>query len=338
MKEANTCRQSGDAAERELAALKSAFRSFLKTLWDDLRSRPPGPDAGNSISVLPESDGAGADGTLRLGKAVPSGAGGAETMAAAAAQVEVVVPKGVEIVGADGGEVGFVGIGDGPSGGVPGGAFAELTEAEVSDIMQALSTDSSSPSSSSRDPDTAPAAPSQLEETAPGTQQLPGSSGIATTSPSLDREFEGEAAFSARVELALEGQNTSAALADMLRSLRADSFSKEASGALNGGRVFPPPPPPHAETAPLEVWSGAGADTGWAADAGGEAHTQGRWSHDQAANRVGDGSSGGGRGGGISRGGGRRLLSPLQEMPSSSRSDGGSSGFGGNFEQLVVED
>ncbi|CAM9536480.1 unnamed protein product [Ectocarpus fasciculatus] len=204
VRRAKDSEKSGDAAELEFAALKSAFRSFLKTLWDDLRSRPPvappttsvAADAcpavpevvtghagrtGNDSSVGQHVSGAGStSGDGRSGKgakswtrkegdasAAPTSTGlfpvdaaerheqgeSGQEMFAGLAKATVAIAAARE----DGG----VEVSPIERGGGGGGPFGELTEAEVSDIMQALSlsddqggsrlllSSSSSPSSSS---------------------------------------------------------------------------------------------------------------------------------------------------------------------------------------------
>lgn len=347
-REAKTCRQSGDAAERELAALKSAFRSFLKTLWDDLRSRPVGAAVSGSSGTLPERGGASTQGRLDSGKTVSRPTIGVAAIAA---------PAGLAIVRPEDGKDGSAGVvstareGEGRGGG-QGGPFSELTEAEVSDIMQALRVDSSS-SSFANQVAPAPPAPQKLKEIAPlppppPTQSLPGSSGLAPASLVLDREFEGEEAFAARVESALGGQNTSAALADMLRSLREQGFSKGAGGAVDkGGSRLPPqqqPPaqlhPPHVmPTPPPTAWSNARTSEGWTVGSRDQSDTLERWSHALEPSFAGDvllGSSASGVGGGGGSGGG--FLSPLEEVTSGSPSEGAASGFGGGVPNLAVED
>ncbi|CBN80212.1 expressed unknown protein [Ectocarpus siliculosus] len=322
VRRAKDSEKSGDAAELELAALKSAFRSFLKTLWDDLRSRPPlAPPAAGAADACPAapdvvgglagrtgidsstkasagqhgSGGGSASGDGRSGKGAKSwtrkegdaaaqkhkqGDAGQELFAGLAKATAAIAAAG------EGGgvEVSPTGRGGGGGGG-EGSPFGELTEAEVSDIMQALSLSddqggsrlllsSSSPSSSSssssslylnvpvaateptrmgtalltsqqqqqqeqeqeiadgrveRPTETAPPRPlrdGELEKRGfpDGSGQVGNEKEPYTEHKST--EFEGTTAFADRVESALGGSNTSADLAEVLRSLRASGLSK----------------------------------------------------------------------------------------------------------------
>lgn len=262
-KDAKTCRQAGVAAEHELTTLKAAFRSFLKTLWDDMKHRPVNsatfrsddtncpadPETLSSATPLPlrakpfpERRDTSAEGGLDPdpGRLRSSETGGDTAMSRAGASAPV--PAGFVVVKAKGGERDFAGAVDaaGDGANTNGGPFEELTEAEVSDIMQALSGDSySHPFSDRVAKPTVP--PPDLLDSAPVTQLLPSFRSAAAMSPPLDREDE--EAFSARVESALAGRNTSAALEDVLCSMHAQNVSETAAGTIGGGPPAQPQPP-----------------------------------------------------------------------------------------------
>lgn len=313
IREAKTSRLSGEALERELVALKSAFRSFLKTLWDDLRSRPPNRNA----KVVPPQ--------TRVGNAEQGVLGGEGVLRAtqdsAASASET--PEGFGVVREEGAKrelTGAVGLATGEE---LGGPFPELTEAEVSDIMQALSFDSSS-SALSNAAESSRAAP-ELEGVAPSALP-PGMSATPAASPPVDPRFEGDEAFATRVESALGGQNTSAALADMLRSLRSQGFSRRPGGAVGLGSLLPAQLPSVSSRQP-QTSSAIGAAGGWAVDSSENSHPLERWSRDSGtAQLAGDGVGGG------------TFLSPLEEVLSGSSSDGVARGFGGGLEELLVGD
>lgn len=345
VRRAKDSEKSGDAAELELAALKSAFRSFLKTLWDDLRSRPPpAPPAAGAADACPavpevvsghtgrtgiDSSAKASAGEHASGGGSPSGDGrsgkGADSWtlkdadAAAAPTSTALFPinaaeshkqgdagqemfaglsKATAAIAAagEGGGVAVSPIGRGGEGGGGGGSpFGELTEAEVSDIMQALSlsddqggsrlllSSSSSPSSSSSssslyrnlpvaaaEPTRAGSAPSTTQQHQQREEMVDGRvEGPTTTAPPRPQrdgelehrgfpdgsgelgkekepnaeqnstEFERTTAFADRVESALGGSNTSAALAEVLRSLRASGLSKTVADiAVDDGAIF----------------------------------------------------------------------------------------------------
>lgn len=280
-REARTCRRSGDAAERELVALKSAFRSFLKTLWVDLRSRPTG--------LLAEVA-TGNENGLRH-KDSDSLAG--NDRAAAAAAISPTFKEVVDESGADDSaahrsasvanpdEVEWECRWPGPF----AGSFPELTEAEVSDIMRSLSPDYSLASSSSPTanaalnllPRAADHVPPLLgdstnnvseEDTSPA--QPPGDRVPEIHSQSRSCEVEEEEAISAKLESALSDRDTSAALAGMLRSMRSSQVRPRRS--MNGTShaehepaTLPPPPP----LMGLAVYPDVAADEPWARKAEG---------------------------------------------------------------------
>ena len=335
--EAKTCKQAGEAAERELATLKAAFRSFLKTLWEDMRHGPATSATFSSSTPLPARRDTGAEGRLSPSRLVPSGTGDGTAMSQAGASVAV--PSGFVVGKPEDREQDVAGAaiaGQDPK--TNGGPFAGLTEAEVSDIMLALSGDSRSQSFSDRV--AAPPIPPDLIGPAPVSQLLPSFRGAAPTSPPLDREFEEEEAFSARIESALDGQNTSAALADMLPSLHAHSVSEVAAGARDGEPlVLPQQPPPNAQSDSLTTW--AEPSTGVMPSPGpiDANFSLERWPHvqtpDHAASEVllGSGESLGGRDLGVS------LNPAVRNAPSCLASDGAAVfTFGGNTDSLLVED
>lgn len=320
-KEAEACRQNSDDAERELATLKTAFRSFLKTLWNDLRSRPPPNGAVKAISSsgVPED----------AGRVSRNDIGGTAAAAGNVAAAVAGVQAGVGVSTTNDGSVNAIATGIGE-----GGPFAELTEAEVSDMMQALSADSSSSG--------IPVAPSPRLEgegalsVAPRIPSgLTGSVGVIS-SPSLTKELDAEDAFSARVETALAGQDTSAALADMLFSLRSQGLSE--GGGRGGGRVEPlllPHPSMHQpRQGQLARWRETVASDGLGAlgsrEGGGDV---GGWPPSSPLSSVVTSALLG------SGGSGRGLLGPLvEEALSSSPTDEAGFGFTGGHDRLVVED
>lgn len=258
MNDAKTCKRIGDAADLELSALKSAFRSFLNTLVGDLKSHPLIPTAVMS-NVLPQGDR-----ISRIKRISPhaeisrngmSAAAGVGTMRSTtnfgSERSQGLSPSGNES------ESGLLHVSRPPSPPAAGQShdspIAELTEAEVSDIMQELSLDSSMSSVSSSlhqagavaDATATVAVVTTLPTPPRETGPTPGTAGAVSLaalvspqgtrigvpssgrveSPPLSSQFKKDAAFSARVESALGSQNTSAALADMLRSMRLPKFS-----------------------------------------------------------------------------------------------------------------
>lgn len=215
-----------------------------------------------------------------------------------------------------------------------GGPFAELTEAEVSDMMQALSTDSSSSG--------IPVAPPPRQEgeealyVAPRLRSgLSGSVGVIA-SPSPTKEVDAEDAFSARVETALAGQNTSAALADMLRSLRSQGLSEGGGGGADrvGPLLFSHPPPHQPRRGQPAQWreTVAGDNLGvfGSRDGGGDV---GGWPPSAPLSSAVTSALLGGKGNG------RDFLGPLvEEALSSSPTDEAASGFVGGHDRLLVED
>eukprot|EP00903_Cladosiphon_okamuranus_P006177 g6074.t1 len=506
-RKARTSEESGDAAERELAALKSAFRSFLKTLWDDLRSRPPHSaapvsgggggaddagvgarrDAGIGARKCEAGDSSplfqvgGIAGAGRDHAGIPALHGSASTESkegGGAAGVPSKAPGfGVSPMGSQGerraGEEMFAGLGKATAamtaaaaenvrvaatppgaggGGVGDSAFGDLTEAEVSDIMQALSAEdeggcpslplsSFSSSSSSRPrhyPIALPPVPGELSATRsssleqhhqpqpampPGLAGAAESGGRATSrTPSAplvvsdggglggdetvvddsigedeaklhaDRrmrfsdegpprrpppppaaaaaaaapsgaaqgsspEFEGKEAFADRVEAALGSSNTSAALADMLRSLRTSSFAKAVAEEVEGaasreevGRTIPQAPR-RGGSSLSRSWSQPGvtpASAAWRpldSRSPGELDAVGRWPtlHNEASRAGGGVWLGGVGGGGSNSRVGGTMLSPLEEMASAESRAGtlaAGSSFGdggGASDKLLVE-
>ncbi|CAM9788122.1 unnamed protein product [Scytosiphon promiscuus] len=359
VRRAKDSERSGDAAELELAALKAAFRSFLKTLWDDLRSRPISalsPVVGTGLNIHPvpgivpaissgnrdvgsgrgdgtAQNGARSHGMREEGGSAVAGFDGessglsstsgvswmeeaSESATAAAAAVpsagEDVVAgfeKGTGAMAAaaavSGGRV-VSGLASGSAGNGRRSPFAELTEAEVSDIMQALSAGEGdgesfllSASLSLHDessaekicgrgaaPISASLCPQQHRAMGPeGAQeartptathlQLPGrgsgrekehflrerENSVEQKSTSIDHKsvkYEGKEAFADRVEMALGGSNPSAALAVMLRSLRASSFTKAVTDGFPGSEILPPAPLAREETKFSRSWSQPG--------------------------------------------------------------------------------
>lgn len=337
MNEAKTCRQAGDAAERELATLKAAFRSFLKTLWEDMRHRPASLATFTSTRPSPARRETGAEERIDPNRLVPSATG--DGTAISRAGPSALVPTGLVVAKAEDGQRGVAGVADANHGvKTSEDPFAELTEAEVSDIMLALSGDSYSHSCSDRV--TAPPAPPDVIDPVPVTQTqlLQSCRGAAPTSPPLDREFEEEEAFSARIELALGGQNTSAALADMLRSFHTHNFSEVAAGAGDGGPlVLPPQPPPNAQSGLMKTWAERRAEVTQAPVPSDANDSLDRRSHvqtpDHATNEVLLGSSDGH--------GDRKpgFGSAVRTAPSCSALDGAAVfTFRGNTESLLVED
>lgn len=356
-KDAKTCQQAGDAAKHELTTLKAAFRSFLKTLWDDMKHRPANSAAFRSddtnhrpaISAtfssatplpvrakpLPEKRDTSADGGLDPGRLVPCGTGDDIAMCRAGASAPI--PSGFVVVKAKDGKRDLAGAVDAAGDGAKtkGGPFGELTEAEVSDIMQALSGDSYSHSSSDR-VETPSVPPPDLLDSAPVTQFLPSFRDAAAMSPPLDREFEEEEAFSARIESALAGHNAPAALADMLRSLHAHNFSEVVVDAVGGEPLVLPQPPPNAQSGLSTIRAEPRAV---ATQAPGPSNTNvslERWPRAQTLDHASESLlfSGDGRGdlhSGV-------LLNYGGNPPSFSALDGAAFTFGGNADSLLVED
>lgn len=336
--EAKACRRAGDAAERELATLKAAFRSFLKTLWDDMRHRPDTLATFSSTRPLPTRREKDAEESLGPRRLVPSGTGDGTATSRAGASLPR--PTGFVVVKVEGGERDVAGAADADHGAkTNGGQFAELTEAEVSDIMLALSGDSCSQPSSDRV--VAPPVPPDIIDPASATHLFSSSRGAAPMSPPLDREFEEEEAFSARIESALEGQNTSAALSDILGSMHAHNFSEMAAGAGGGGPLMRPqePPPPNVQADSLTTWAERRAGVTQASGPSDANVSFERWPHAQAPDPavsevlLGSGGGRGDRDPGV-------LLSPVaRNAPSCSALDGATVfTFGGNPDSLMVED
>ena len=304
-----------------------------------MRHRPAPLATFSNTRPSPASRDTGAEGRLDPNRLVPTGTGDGTAMSRAGPSVPV--PTVLVVAKAEDGERGVAGVADANHGvKTSEGPFAELTEAEVSDIMLALSGDSYSHSFSDRV--AAPPVPPDLIDPVPvaQTQLLPSFGGAAPMSPPLDREFEEEEAFSARIESALEGQNTSAALADMLRSLHAHNLSEVAAGAGDGGPLVPPPqPPPNAQSGLLTTWAERRAEVTQAPDPSDANISLERWSHvqtlDHAASEV-LLRSGGGHG---DRNPGVLLSSAVRSAPSCSALDGAAVfTFGGNTDSLLVED
>lgn len=337
--EAKTCRRAGDAAKLELATLKAAFRSFLKTLWDDMRHRPDTLATFGSTRPLPTRREKCAEGGLGPRRLVPSGTGDGTVTSRAGEPLPI--PTGFVVVKAEDRERDVAGAADadhGPK--TNGGEFAELTEAEVSDIMLALSGDSCSQPFSDRV--VAPPVPPAITDHASATDPFSSSRGAAPMSPPLDREFEEEEAFSARIESALEGQNASAALTDIFGSMHAHNISEMAAGeGVSGPLVRPqePPPPPNAQAASLATWAERRAGATQAPGPSDVNVSLERWPHAQAPDPavsevlLGSGNGRGDRDPGV-------LLSAVaRSVPSCSALDGAAVfTFGGNPDSLMVED
>lgn len=235
--EAEVCRQSGDAAGRELASLKSAFRSFLKTLWEDLRPRLPFVSAAGI--VFPARDLLDRDrGVVRPPDAPPSIVNTSEA------------PKttdGFRLDIEDQQQVveGVISA-PGPTSGAQADTIAELTETEILDIMQDLS-------------DTDPLEPFFMSTTQERTLAPP--SGGATSEPcQRNRRYntgDSDVSYGKLIEglqYGLETRNASTALGDTLRSLHLEGLSGGRSGvtqeaySMSPHLPLPPPCLPMAET------------------------------------------------------------------------------------------
>lgn len=259
-REVMASRQTGDAATRELVALKSAFRSFLKTLWDDLLSRPLALAA--EASTRDQNMCTNGNATMRptqprctanrrSANTIMNDIGNAIMPASTSQRVNT--------YSADQGESSQLAaiattstaqhpreaVGPGPFQGLIG----ELSEAEISDIMQALSMDSSSSS------DPVPPATATLHQgpesdsayTLADSSTSEQSGGMAAArSPTTPRLQDEDRAFSARVESALGDRDISAALAKMLYSMRSSwgSWRECVDGSRPGDPLVPAPPPP----------------------------------------------------------------------------------------------
>lgn len=272
-REVITCRQTGDAATRELVALKSAFRSFLRTLWDDLLSRPLALVA--EAGTRDQNEGTNGNATVRPRASPLTRDGLSENTIMndiGNAVMAASTSHKVDTYSVDEGASNQLGVAamtgavrqDHPRGAIgPGpfeGPFGELSEAEVSDIMQALTIDSSS-SSSHLAPNAALGLQQRLEDDPAFTLALEGSivsdsrpdpstagqtRGMATTRPPATPRLEkGDEEFSARVESALGDKDISAALTKMLRSMRSSggSWRECVDGSSLGDPLVPAPPP-----------------------------------------------------------------------------------------------
>lgn len=248
IKEARMCRQSKGATTRELAALKSAFHSFIGMLWDDLRSRPTSiVDFATSAHQKIQRD----DADVRTRDAEREGISTYSTESGCATRTKVSTAEDYDTSTYT------------PAGSLArvdsrrDGCFAELTKAEVSDIMMALN----------------PVPPTSSGVTSITSSTVDVQAGEALTwailaqSLSQDasrqaRELElDDATFSARVEAALGGFDTSKILGDMLRSMHWQGRQNRDLGA--DGQLMqalaPRTPPttslPTAFTAPFQILS-----------------------------------------------------------------------------------
>lgn len=432
---AKNSEKSGDAAELELAALKSAFRSFLKTLWDDLRSRPvpllspvvgagfgvgpasctaaagPGgrPDVGSSSSGSGTKSRVRPQGSRERGRSAVAIFDGESSGLSSTSRVSwmeeasdspaaVAVPSTNEHVcaglakatAAMATAVAEEGVDDHVAASAKGGGsspFAELTEAEVSDIMQALSVgeggadsfllSTSSSLSSFHDPSWAEttgkgaaaivsssprqrhsvlgsegkgreAMPAATQPTLPAPdsgaekEEMLGDSKsfVEQDPPFVDHkraDFEGKEAFADRVELALGGSDPSAALAVMLRSLRASSFSKAVADGSVGSESFPPAPLAREETRLSRSWPQPGTTLPGFSSNGEDTNLAERspMLHYRASSPV-----KAARLDSYVRGstGGEKILSPLEETPSASDTAALGSFGPDAFQKLMVED
>lgn len=261
--EAKVCRQSGDVAGRELASLKSAFRSFLKTLWEDLRPRLPFVSAAGIAlparekvsEILSDRD----RGILRLPDAPPPG--NSSEAPKTTGDIRFDIEDQQQVVEA-------VINAPGPTPCAQADAIAELTEAEILDIMQALS-------------DTDPPEPFFIPTPQERTLAPPSGGGASATSePCQGTSCAGDSNVSygrliEGLQNGLGSRNASTALGDTLRSLHLEGFSDGRSGVTQGAYSMsphlplPPPSLPMAETAVTSTCSkGGDALKRWSREAG----------------------------------------------------------------------
>lgn len=212
LKGAKAYRQNRDDLVRELAALKSALRSFLTTLWGDLQSRPClmatlATEAGRSTQAGTRQVSA-EDTCMPFREVLMNSAGSAAgfVMDALATEKAVDIP----ILPRCEASVPEAHEEDPPS--------AELTEGEISDMMNALSAECSTsfasftgaaPTGEAKDG-------SEFKVLGSATSATHGVGAGRQSSP-LDHD---DAGFCARVESALGGRDSSPTLAKVLLSMR----------------------------------------------------------------------------------------------------------------------